>query len=207
MDKIILMNHYFALFILLLFCVSCGSSSSHLTEGEQGNSKTLYLIRHAKSSHKDEKLADIERPLNSRGKSDAVLMGTKLLEYIPNGIDAMVISPSKRTKSTAKRIAKLFDLDKDKIEGDSALYRCPTRVLIAAVQDLDDQHDKVIMIGHNPSIIQTANYFQKDTIFMDVPTCGIIAIEFDGDSWKDFTHKSGTFRFFDYPKKHRAKKD
>lgn len=197
----------YALFILLLANVGCEMSLDNSNNKNQGNSKTLYLIRHAKSSHKDATLADIERPLNSRGKSDAVLMGTKLLEKNPSGIDAIVISPSKRTKSTAKRIAKLFDFDKDAIQKDSALYRCPTRVLIAAVQDLDDKHDKVIMIGHNPSIIQTANYFQKDTIFMDVPTCGIIAIKFNGGSWKDFTHKSGTFQFFDYPKKHRVKKD
>ena len=40
--------------------------------------KTLYLVRHAKSSWKHPELSDFERPLNKRGKNDAPFMG-KLL--------------------------------------------------------------------------------------------------------------------------------
>jgi len=36
--------------------------------------KTLYLVRHAKSSWKDPTLDDFDRPLNKRGKHDAPLL-------------------------------------------------------------------------------------------------------------------------------------
>ena len=37
--------------------------------------KTLYLIRHAKSSWNHPNLSDVDRPLNKRGKNDAPFMG------------------------------------------------------------------------------------------------------------------------------------
>lgn len=40
--------------------------------------KQLFLCRHAKSSWKDSRLADIERPLNKRGKRNAPEMGRRM---------------------------------------------------------------------------------------------------------------------------------
>jgi len=40
--------------------------------------KTLFLVRHAKSSWKEAGLADRERPLSGRGKRDAPRMGALL---------------------------------------------------------------------------------------------------------------------------------
>ena len=40
--------------------------------------KTIYLIRHAKSSWKEPLKTDFERDLNSRGKNDAPIIGKKL---------------------------------------------------------------------------------------------------------------------------------
>ena len=61
--------------------------------------KTLYIIRHAKSSWGDFSLPDFERPLNERGKKDAPEMAKRLLDKKIN-IDAFVSSPAKRAKST-----------------------------------------------------------------------------------------------------------
>ncbi len=65
--------------------------------------KTLLLIRHAKSSWKNETLPDRERPLNTRGKNDAPLMGKILFEknIIP---DLVLSSSAKRAKKTAQKI-------------------------------------------------------------------------------------------------------
>ena len=42
--------------------------------------KSIWLIRHAKSSWKNMSLRDFDRPLNSRGERDAPFMGQKLYE-------------------------------------------------------------------------------------------------------------------------------
>lgn len=180
------------------------SSNNKATSGKPKEKRILYLIRHAKSSHKKDSLADVERPLSNRGKDDAVLMGMELLKQ---GItlDKMVISHSKRTKSTAKRLGKVLHFEKDSIQKDSSLYRCKTQALVTVIRNLGAGYKSVAIIGHNPSIIQAANHFQKDTIFTSVPTCGIIAIEFESDSWEHLGNKEGTFLFFDYPKKHKEK--
>jgi phosphohistidine phosphatase len=59
--------------------------------------KTLLILRHAKSSWKDLELQDHDRPLNKRGKQDALRMG-KLLrreDLIP---DLIVSSTAVRAK-------------------------------------------------------------------------------------------------------------
>ena len=40
--------------------------------------KTLYIVRHAKSSWRDIDLADIDRPLKNRGVNDAIIVGERL---------------------------------------------------------------------------------------------------------------------------------
>lgn len=190
-----------ALFVLVVI-MSCGSNT---LPQEAKETRTLYLIRHAKSSHSDTSLADFDRPLSKKGKAAAELMGNKMLE---RGVffDAMIVSPSKRTKSTAKRVGRVVEFVKDSIQHDSTLYRCRTQALIAAVHGIDKNLKRVAIVGHNPSTIQAANHFQKDTIFTEVPTGGIIAIEFKSNSWAELGNKTGKYRFFEYPKLYKKKK-
>lgn len=193
--------------LLLLIIGSIWGCSYNTSSQNKGKKETrrLYLIRHAKSSHKNDSLEDIDRPLNDRGKSDAILIGKELFK---RGVtfDKVVISPSKRTKSTAKRIMKGVNFEKDSIERDSSIYRCRTQVLISKIRNLHPRYKSVAVIGHNPATIQAANHFQKDTIFTGVPTCGVIAIEFESNSWENLGNKEGRYVFFDYPKKYKKEK-
>jgi phosphohistidine phosphatase len=193
---------------LIFFVWSCSSNSpsnsnSNVNRSEPKQERVLYLIRHGKSDHLDTSLTDFERHLSKKGKQASNLMGQKLMQrgLIP---DRILISPSKRTKSTAKRIARALNFEKDSIVHDSTLYRCKTQELISAIRSLDPKYKSVIIVGHNPSTIQVANHFQKDTIFTSVPTTGIIAIKFESYSWENLGHKQGKFMFFDYPKRYKV---
>lgn len=189
------------LFILLLSTVLvCSCSSTVKPTGKE--KRRLYLIRHAKSSHKDNSLADIERPLNKRGEMDAVLIGKELLK---KGVvcDKVLVSPAKRTQSTAKYLLNEINFEATEIQYDSSIYRSGVENIISIVKRLDSQYKNVAIIGHNPTTYQVANYFQKDTVFTDIPTCAVIAIEFEGNSWKNLEAKKGKFLFFDYPKKYK----
>ena len=70
--------------------------------------KTLFLIRHAKSSWDDTALADKDRPLNDRGKRDAPKMGKRLADRDVNP-DLILSSPAMRALTTAEIIAKKLD--------------------------------------------------------------------------------------------------
>ena len=60
-----------------------------------------------------------------------------------------------------------------------------------------------MLFGHNPATTKAANFFQEDTLFQNVPTCGVVAIEIRTDSWIKIPKVKGSLIFFEYPKKHK----
>lgn len=162
--------------------------------------KTLYVIRHAKSSWEDESLSDFDRPLNERGKRDAPVMGKRLRDrgVVPH---LLLSSPAKRAFSTAKRIAKALGYPKDKIKTDRRLYHADSEMIVSVLRNIKNKHDVVFMFGHNPGLTDFVNLMMKERAFIDnVPTCGIVAFEFTIEDWKELTRKTGKMLFFDYPK-------
>ena len=82
--------------------------------------KTLFLIRHAKSSWKDSELKDDERPLNDRGNKDAPIMARRMAESWP-APDKIVCSQAQRALETAA-IMNSFWWNERSIEIDEGLY-------------------------------------------------------------------------------------
>ena len=164
--------------------------------------KTLYLVRHAKSSWDDPSLDDIDRPLNPRGKKDAPEMGDRLkkLKILP---DLLLTSPGKRARSTAKKIARQIGYPKKEILIDDALYHGSDDMLIDIVKNLPDSKQSVMLFGHNPGFTAFANQLCNINIY-NIPTAGVVAIDFHIDSWKDAEPGKGELVFFDYPKKQPA---
>ncbi len=169
---------------------------------ETTNKKTLYFVRHSKSSHDDPNLEDFDRPLADRGNNEAPMMG-KILNKIGIQPDLVISSPSQRTTETVKLFSETVPFNFDEVLWDKQVYAAPTEVLKEVIYNIDDNYNKVMVFGHNPSFTHCANYFQADTTIMNVPTSGIVAIEFDVDSWSDTKTTKGTFLFMEYPKKYR----
>jgi phosphohistidine phosphatase len=161
--------------------------------------KKLYLIRHAKSSWEDSSLDDIDRPLNNRGKNNAPEMGERLRKQ---GIlpDLLISSPAKRALSTAKKIANKIGYSKNEILIDENLYHGSDDMLIEIVKQLPDTAESVMLFGHNPGFTYFANQLCDINIY-NIPTAGIVAIDFQIDKWQDSGLGMGDLVFFDYPKK------
>jgi phosphohistidine phosphatase len=162
--------------------------------------KTLYLIRHAKSSWTDAAASDFERALNERGKKDAPRMAKRMKEkdIYP---DLIFCSPAKRTLSTAKRISEVLKYRKEKIKTDTKLYHADEETILSLIQDIKNKHDVVIIVGHNPGLTDFVNAISNVEINIDnIPTSGIVAFSLPVSSWKDVSWKSGKLLFFDYPK-------
>ena len=164
-------------------------------------SKTLILIRHAKSSWKHEGLTDFERPLNGRGKTAAPFMGKKLHNFGLR-IDQVISSPSKRTTQTAKKICKEINYKFSDIEFDNSIYNSSSENLLDIINTLDNQFETVILIGHNPAITYLSNFLQNDSYMPNVPTCGIVSITFEDKGWLDIGDGTGSLYFYEYPKKY-----
>ena len=161
--------------------------------------KTLYLIRHAKSSWEIGTLNDFDRPLNERGKKDAPLMAKRLIDK-KIAIDAFVSSPAKRAKKTAELFCEAYGKKADEILYLSMLYHATPEVFYDAVKHLDDSHNTVAVFSHNPGITAFVNEL-TDTVKIDnMPTCGVFAIQVQINKWADFIKAKKEFLFFDYPK-------
>lgn len=162
--------------------------------------KTLYIIRHAKSSWDASNVDDVERPLNERGKSDAPRMGKRLKEKDIHP-DLMVSSPAKRALSTAKKIAKILKYPKESIKTDRRLYHADEETILSVVRELKEKYNIVILLGHNPGLTDFVNTLMNGEFDIDnVPTCGVVAFQFDVDAWSAITWGKGRMLFFDYPK-------
>jgi phosphohistidine phosphatase len=143
---------------------------------------TLYLIRHAKSSWDNPALRDFQRPLNERGLMDAPRMARYLAERGAKP-DLMVTSPARRANTTAQFFAVQFGIDESDIVENENIYEASMQVLHRIISDLPDTAKTVLMFGHNPTFTDVANVFTDDLI-LNVPTCGIVRIESEADSWR-----------------------
>lgn len=162
--------------------------------------KTLYVVRHAKSSWDDPDEADFDRPLNDRGKRDAPRMAKRLKEKEIHP-DLMLSSPAKRALSTCKRIAKVIGYPKEKIKEENDLYHASDDVILTVLQGQKDKHEHVFVFGHNPGLTDFVNSLMSEDIGIEnVPTCGVVAFQLNIDSWKQLTWGIGKMLFFDYPK-------
>jgi phosphohistidine phosphatase len=159
--------------------------------------KTLLVIRHAKS---DQSFFgnDFERPLNDRGKKDAPVVASRLLEK-NIAIDAFVSSPAKRAKKTAEIFCQTFKQQTDDILFISSLYHAPSQQFYEVIKTLDDKDNTVAIFAHNPGITYFVNELAAVRID-NMPTCAVFAVQADIEHWKDFAKAKKEFLFFDYPK-------
>jgi phosphohistidine phosphatase len=165
--------------------------------------KTLYLTRHAKSSWDNPDLRDFERPLNNRGKRDAPFMG-KLMKEKYRIPDLMISSPAVRAFVTAKTFAEEFDYPVDNIQTSQEIYDEGPTGILALINKIDKKYDTAMLFGHNPALTSLCNYLSNSNID-NIPTCAVVAIEFDYESWEYITHGSGRVKFFEYPKMYKKK--
>lgn len=161
--------------------------------------KTLFVIRHAKSSWDITNLNDFERPLNERGKKDAPMMAKRLVDK-KVAIDVFISSPAKRAKKTASLFGAAYGKTEEDIIFRTMLYQAPAEVFYELVEQIEDQFNNVAIFSHNPGITEFVNSLVDSVKIDNMPTCGVFAIQAHTDKWKDFKKSKKEFLFFDYPK-------
>ena len=160
--------------------------------------KTLYLLRHAKSSWSFDELSDQERPLNDRGRDDAPVMGKALAKrhICP---DVIVSSPAVRAMSTAVLVAREMQYPHDKIVVEPGIYGADVNDLLAIIKGLPDGAGTVLLVGHNPTITETANALSPSSL-NEMPTAAVVCLRFECEQWTEVSKVNAEFYFYDYPR-------
>lgn len=161
--------------------------------------KTLFLVRHAKSSRDNPRLADRDRPLNKRGTRDAPEIARRLARRTVQP-ELIVMSPALRAVVTATVIADALDVESANRLTIEALYDAGADVLLDVVRGFDDRYSRVMIVGHNPGMTDAANLLATASL-ENVPTCGVVVVRFAASSWADIRVGTGTVVDFDFPKR------
>ena len=160
--------------------------------------KTLYFVRHAKSSWKDSSLSDRDRPLNSRGKRDAPNMA----QFLSNKVecpDTFICSPSRRTLDTASHFLKAFGVSESDLDTKEKLYHGGESAFESIIQSLNDNLTSAMLFAHNPGITDYVNELTQSDIW-NIPTCGMAGIKIDTHNWKNIGKANAELLFYYYPK-------
>jgi phosphohistidine phosphatase len=113
----------------------------------------LHLLRHAKSSWKNE-VEDHERPLNRRGREAARLVG-RHFPAVAGGIDLVLCSSAARTRETLELAVAGFAA-RPRCMIEDQLYLADRDRLIDRLQRLGEAEVNVLLIGHNPGLHELA---------------------------------------------------
>jgi phosphohistidine phosphatase len=99
--------------------------------------KTLFIIRHAKSSWDASNIDDFERPLNDRGKRDAPRMGKRFKEKDIHP-SLLLSSPAKACIVHRKEDRQRIEISKDDIKTTRRLYHADEETMLTVVRELKE---------------------------------------------------------------------
>lgn len=161
--------------------------------------KTLYILRHAKSSWDNPDLDDFQRPLNDRGEKDAPRMGKRLRKENISP-DLICSSPATRALTTAQLVAEELDYKAKSILEEPKLYHAGGDTILDVVRGFDDKHKAIMIVGHNPGLTEFANDLLNEEID-NIPTAGFVAARLNINEWKEARWGCGEMFLYEYPKK------
>jgi phosphohistidine phosphatase len=158
--------------------------------------KTLFILRHAKSSWDQPDLADFDRPLNDRGEAAAPFMGQVMKR---EGFEPEVIlsSPAARAKATASLARESAGIAGE-IVFDEQIYEASVKTLREVVSGIDDKFRSAMIVGHNPGMEGFVHFLTGSVESM--PTAALAVIDIDVASWSDIDARRGTLRTVIRPK-------
>src|SRR5262245_11118400 len=112
--------------------------------------RTLMLLRHAKSSHKDPRLDDYDRPLTKRGLRAASRMGSLLVDddMLP---DLIVSSTACRARETTERLVAAAGY-RGPVRYSEDLYMAAPKEHIRVIAAQPATRMTVLLVGHNPGL-------------------------------------------------------
>ncbi len=167
--------------------------------------KTLYLLRHAKSSWDHPGLRDHQRPLAGRGQKAAPRVGSYMSErgYEP---ELVLCSTSERTRQTWALVEPELSTRPD-VRFLDEVYHASAGSLLVLATEIPDDYSSAMLIGHNPGMHAVADWLSGhgddevlDELGVKYPTAALAVISFDVAHWSDVRAGAGTLEDFKKPR-------
>ena len=164
--------------------------------------KTLYIVRHAKSSWKYKSLGDFERPLRKKGMDDLHAMIKALREQNVRP-DLLLTSPAVRAVQTALFLSHGLEMTQDSISLKSILYPGDCEQSLNCVKGIPKKNHSAMIVGHHPAVTETIHSLLGEwgEELQRVSTSSVHAIQWDkADSWEKCVGRPGQLLFAIQPK-------
>jgi len=167
---------------------------------------SLMLLRHAKSSWAVTGQADLDRPLNERGKRAAVAVGRYMAS---NGLVPQLVlcSPARRVRETWGLVAGELSASPAILIADEIYDSGDGKALMECLRLKAGAAQSALLVGHNPSIgelaktlIGTGSGKLRERQEEKYPTAALAVISFDLNNWETLTAGSGTLLRFVRPR-------
>lgn len=159
--------------------------------------KTVHIVRHSKAVGHDLGIPDFERKLEKRGSKDAKNVAARLKKRLGRP-QKIVTSPALRALETARQFARQLGLKKKDIVEEQELYEADGKKVLELVNDLSDDLDSIVIVGHNPAFENFAHSLLKG-FDNTLPTSAVVSVELATESWKDVKAGAGKLLAFDHP--------
>ena len=149
--------------------------------------RSLYLLRHAKSSWQDTSGRDFDRPLNEHGRDAAERVG-KLISAEKPGNVLVVSSPALRARETTEIVLRSSGVQAE-LRFDPEIYDADLASLRSVLRRVEDYNQTVILVGHNPGIESLIRFLTGEV--RAVATAALAKISFDSECWTTLNDNDG----------------
>lgn len=150
--------------------------------------KTLFVLRHAKSSWDAPGQRDADRPLNTRGRAAAAAIGRALRDR-DFAVDAILASTARRVVETLDGIAQAFGRPLD-VTFDETFYHASAGHLLRRIRAADSAVGRLLLVGHNPGLQQLVLDLAgpgglRDAVAAKFPTGALAELHLPVERWAE----------------------
>ena len=166
----------------------------------------LMLLRHAKSSWAETGQADLDRPLNERGKRSAAAVGRYMAS---NGLVPQLVlcSPAQAGQGNLGLAAGELTASPEVLVAAEIYDFGDGKALMECLRHKAGAAQSILLVGHNPSIaglaqtlIGTGSGKLRERLEEKYPTAALAVISFDLANWGSLAAGSGTLLRFVTPR-------
>lgn len=164
--------------------------------------RELLIYRHGHAHHEGYQ-QDIERELRDKGKRNAQRMGIWLArkKLLP---DYVLASPAVRARRTAEKTLKTAGMSADQVIIEPSIYQAELDDLVYLIKSLPEKVNRVMLVGHNPSLEDLLLYLCGDTVPRNrkgniLSPAALAWLQLDLD-WADVEAKTARIKTTVYPR-------